>query len=224
MRVVSSTRNTPAIAVAERHDRRVEDAVRARDVARRRRSGSARAPEDARRARRPVLPRDRRGSFGSGGGGHRAPSSATRWSSSTSTSSPAEVVRAAATIGSGVPLPVELRDRREQHLRVRMQRVAEHALGRAHLDDAAAAQDHGPVAEVVAEREVVRDEEDPEAARLQVAEQVQDVDPGGRVEHADDLVRDEQLDVEQERPRDEEALELAAAELVRVLVRGSRRG
>ena len=64
----------------------------------------------------------------------------------------------------------------------------------------------------------MRDEEDPEPARLQVAEQVQDVDARRGVEHADDLVRDQEPDVEQERPRDEEALELAAAQLVRVLV------
>ena len=38
---------------------------------------------------------------------------------------------------------------------------------RAHLDDAAASQDDRPVADVVAEREVVGDEEDPEPACLQ---------------------------------------------------------
>ena len=56
-----------------------------------------------------------------------------------------------------------------------------------------------------------------EPARLQVAEQVQHVDPRRGVEHADDLVRDEESDVEQERARDEHALQLAAAELVGVL-------
>ena len=96
-------------------------------------------------------------------------------------------------------------------------RVAEDALGRAQLDHAPAAQDHRPVADVVAEREVVGDEEDPEPAGLQVSQQVQHVDPGRGVEHADDLVRDEQPDVEQERPRDEHALQLAAAQLVGVL-------
>ena len=56
-----------------------------------------------------------------------------------------------------------------------------------------------------------------EAARLQVAEQVEHVDARRGVEHADDLVGDEQPDVEQQRARDQHALELAAAELVRVL-------
>ena len=63
----------------------------------------------------------------------------------------------------------------------------------------------------------MRDEEDPEAACLEVAEQVQHVDPRRGVEHADDLVRDEELDVEQQRACDQEPLELAAAQLVRVL-------
>ena len=64
-----------------------------------------------------------------------------------------------------------------------------------------------------------------EPAGFEVAEQVEDVDARRGVEHADDLVRHEQLDVEQERPRDQQALELAAAELMRVLaehVAGSR--
>ena len=65
---------------------------------------------------------------------------------------------------------------------------AEHRGRRPHLHDPAAAEDHRPLADVVAERQVVGDEQDPQAARLQVAEQVQDVDPRRRVEHADDLV------------------------------------
>src|SRR6185312_5052190 len=73
------------------------------------------------------------------------------------------------------------------------------------------------VADVVPERQVVRDEEDPEAAPLEVAEQVEDVDAGRGVEHADDLVRDKQLDLEEQRPRDHQPLELPAAQLVRVL-------
>ena len=100
---------------------------------------------------------------------------------------------------------------------------AEHLLGRAHLDDRAAAEDHRLVADVVAEREVVRDEQDAEPARLQVAEQVEHVDARRGVEHADDLVGDEQLDVEEQRARDEHALELAAAQLVRVLAEDVRR-
>ena len=98
-----------------------------------------------------------------------------------------------------------------------MRRVAEDLLGGAHLDDAPAAQDQRLVGDVVAEREVVRDEEDPDAALLQVAEQVEHVDPGRRVEHADDLVGDEELELEEQRAGDHQALQLSAAQLVRVL-------
>ena len=79
------------------------------------------------------------------------------------------------------------------------------------------AEDHRSVADVVAEREIVGDEEDPEAALLQLAEQIEDVDARRGVEHADDLVGDEQPDVEQERARDEQSLELASAQLMGVL-------
>src|ERR1019366_427972 len=65
--------------------------------------------------------------------------------------------------------------------------------------------------------QVVGDEQDPEASPLQADEQVKDVDAGGRVEHADDLVCDEQLHVKQQRAGDQQALQLAAGELVRIL-------
>ena len=117
----------------------------------------------------------------------------------------------------------EMGDRRQQHLRVRVGRLPEDLHGGAHLDDATAAHDQRRVGDVVAEREVVRDEEDPDALLLQVSEQVEDVDPGRRVEHADDLVGDEELEVEQQRAGDHQALQLSAAELVRVLAEHVRR-
>ena len=57
----------------------------------------------------------------------------------------------------------------------------------------------------------------PTPSPLQVAEQVEHVDPRRRVEHADDLVGDEELDVEEQRAGDHQPLELPAAQLVRVL-------
>ena len=57
----------------------------------------------------------------------------------------------------------------------------------------------------------------PRPAGLQVAEQVEDVDPGRGVEHADDLVRHEQADIEEQSARDEHALQLTAAQLMGVL-------
>ena len=58
----------------------------------------------------------------------------------------------------------------------------------------------------------------PSPRLLEIAEQVQNIDPRRGVEHADDLVRDEEADVEQERARNQHALELASAQLVGILV------
>ena len=62
------------------------------------------------------------------------------------------------------------------------------------------------------------DEEDPEARAFQADQHVEHVDPGRGVEHADDLVSDEKLDVQQQGPGHQEALLLAAGELVGELV------
>ena len=186
---------------------------------------------------RALLPRDRRGADVRVEARHAAASSATGSATKWPSSDLDQPLRSRAVVDRGRRpaasvsrhLRVELRHRGEQQpactggagSRTRF------SVG-AHLDDRAAAHDHRAVADVVAEREVVGDEEDPEPALLEVAEQVQDVDPGRGVEHADDLVGDEQADVEQQRPRDQHPLELAAGELVRVLaehvarVRGSR--
>ena len=78
-------------------------------------------------------------------------------------------------------------------------------------------EDDRAVAHVVAERQVVGDEQDRQAGLLQADEQVQDVDPGGGVQHADDLVGDQQPDVEEQGTGDEQALLLATGQLMRVL-------
>ena len=64
--------------------------------------------------------------------------------------------------------------------------------------------------------EVVRDEDvrQPEL-RLEVLQQVEDLRLDGDVERGDRLVADDQLRVDRERPRDADALPLAARELVR---------
>ena len=146
-------------------------------------------------------------------------SEATKCPWETSTSGPHRLVLGLA-FGEGTarrPFRVQLRHGVEQHPRVRVPRVGEDRPGRAELDHPAAAQDHGSVADVVAEREVVGDEEDAESARGEVAQDVEDVDARRGVEHADDLVRDQQLQVEHQRPRDQQALQLATAQLMRVL-------
>ena len=105
-----------------------------------------------------------------------------------------------------------------------MLRVAEHLLGLPHLDDGALAQYHRLVAYVVAEGQVMGNEQDPEALALQVDEQVEDVDARRGIEHAYDLVRDEELDLEQQSASDQQALLLAARELVGELVEDVSRG
>lgn len=89
------------------------------------------------------------------------------------------------------PAPVEVWNREEEPLRVGMPGVGEDELGPAHLDDSASLEDEGPIADVVAEGEIVGDEEDPEPASAELPQEVEDVDPGTGVEHADDLVGDE---------------------------------
>ena len=81
------------------------------------------------------------------------------------------------------------RDRGEQQPRVRVQRVEQHLLDRALLDDLAGVHDEDVVGDVARAREVVRDveERDP-ALLLQPEHQVQDPDPDRDVEHRDRLV------------------------------------
>src|SRR5262245_37854965 len=105
------------------------------------RGGRARPRRAWRRARRPPRPRRRRFDLDSRGG--------------------------CAAFGSDLlPLAVQMWNRGEERLRVRVPRVAEDLAGRSALDDHAAAEDQRAVADVVAEREIVGDEEDSEAARL----------------------------------------------------------
>ena len=95
----------------------------------------------------------------------------------------------------------------------------------AELDEAAPVHDRDPIAEVAGRREVVGDVEDgqPELARL-LLEEIEDAGPDGDVEHRYGLVGDEELRFEHQRAGDGQALALAAAQLVRILVReGPRR-
>lgn len=77
------------------------------------------------------------------------------------------------------------------------------------LGDASTSEDDCRGGDVAAERKVVRGEEDCQATLLQAAEQVQYIDPSRGIKHADDLVGDQHLDVEQQSARDQKSLELA---------------
>jgi hypothetical protein len=120
--------------------------------------------------------------------------------------------------GSGLPLLVELRNRRQEHPRVLVLGVVEHLVRRAHLHDHTAAQDDRALGDVVAEREVVGDEQHAKPACLEVRQQIEHVHPCRGIEHADDLVSDKDFYVQQQRPRDQDPLQLAARELMGELV------
>ena len=110
--------------------------------------------------------------------------------------------------------------RGEQQARVRVQRVLQHLLDRALLDDLAGVHDEHGVGDVAGAREVVRDVEEREPlALLQVEHQVEDPDPDRDVEHRDRLVGDDHRGLDRERARDRDALALPARQLVRVLRR-----
>src|SRR3989304_2066560 len=104
-----------------------------------------------------------------------------------------------------------------------MPRIVEDAVGHAHLRHPTAIQNHRAFADVVRQREVVRDEQDREAARFEVGQQVEHVDAGGSIQHADDLIGYQKLNVEQQSAGNKQTLQLPAAELVRELVQNMLR-
>jgi len=64
----------------------------------------------------------------------------------------------------------------------------------------------------------VGDEKDCHALLVcELAEKIENIRPRGGVEHADNLIRDQKLYIHEQGARDEQALELPAGELVRVL-------
>jgi hypothetical protein len=99
----------------------------------------------------------------------------------------------------------------EQQLRVRMERAAEHALGRALLDDLARVHHEHGVRDVACAREVVRHiEKRKPVLVLEVGHQVEDPDADRDVEHRRRLVCDHHRRLDGECPRDRDALALAA--------------
>ena len=105
-----------------------------------------------------------------------------------------------------------------QHLRIRMQRMVVDLLRRAHLYDTSSVEDHRFLAYVVAQREVVCYEEDGQTTGFELCQQVENTHSCGCIEHADDLVCHENLNVKQQSTRDEKALQLSTAQLVGKLV------
>ena len=128
------------------------------------------------------------------------------------------------------PSPGGSGDGRHGHerLRVRVARRPDDALRRADLHDPAEVHHRDPVRDDPGDRQVVGDEQVGQAAlAAQVEHQAQELGADRDVEHRHRLVRDDELRVHDERPGDDDALALAAGELVRVAggeVRGRAAG
>ena len=115
-------------------------------------------------------------------------------------------------------LGVGIRNRLDERLRVRVQRLAEDLAHRSRFHDLPRVHDSDPVGEMASRRKVVRDveERDPEFS-LELPQQPQNRNAHGGIEHRNGLVRDDEFRVEDHRARDGDPLPLAPAELVRIL-------
>jgi hypothetical protein len=101
-----------------------------------------------------------------------------------------------------------------------VQRVGEHLLGGGGLDDAAGVHHEHPVADVGQHRQVVADDQQPDAEVAdQVAQQVEDLRLHHHVEGRGRLVGHDQPGAAGQRHRDHHPLLLAAGQLVRVAPR-----
>ena len=117
-------------------------------------------------------------------------------------------------------LAVDLRHRREQHVRVRVVGRRVHLLRGPDLAELAQVEHAHAVGQRSHDREVVRDEQvgDP-LVGLQLAQQLDDARLHGDVERRQDLVAQHETGLRRERARDRDALALAARELVRKAAR-----
>src|SRR5438445_6831876 len=109
-------------------------------------------------------------------------------------------------------------DRLQEGPNIRMLRVRVDTLRGAHLHDPSEVHDRDSVADEFRRRQVVRDEQVRRAVPLlEVEYELEHPGPDGHVEHRDGLVGDNQLRLEDHRPRDHGPLLLAAAQVGRIL-------
>ena len=114
---------------------------------------------------------------------------------------------------------IRRRHDRQQRLRVRVARVADHLLRRPRLDDPPEVHDGDPVAQRPRQAEVVRDEDQAEVVLPpQPHQHVQHLRAHRHVERRHGLVADQRLGPEHHRRGDHDPLALAAGQLVRVAV------
>ncbi|CUJ82633.1 Uncharacterised protein [Achromobacter sp. 2789STDY5608615] len=122
------------------------------------------------------------------------------------------------------PGSVQVWNRVQQHPRIRMFRRIEQLVRRRLLHDPAQVHHCHPVRHVAHHRQIVADEHirQPELL-LQIAHQVQDLRLHRHVQRRGRLVAHQELGLRRQRPRDRNALALAARELVRIARRVVRR-
>ena len=119
---------------------------------------------------------------------------------------------------------VDVRDRREERLGVRVDRPSVEVVRGRRLDDHAEIHHRDSIRDVVDDAEVVRDEDVRQVELvLEVVEQVDHLRLDRNVECRDRLVRHDQLRVEREGAGDADPLSLPARELVRETVDVVRR-
>ena len=107
----------------------------------------------------------------------------------------------------------------EERLGIGVQGVVEDGLGVAQLHHLTQVHDGHPVAQVLHHAQVVADEEVGEAQLfLQLPQEVQNLGPDRHVQGGDRLVTDDELGLSSQSPGDDDALALAAGELMGVAV------
>jgi hypothetical protein len=103
-----------------------------------------------------------------------------------------------------------------------MQRRHDDVVGGTDFHDPAEIHHGDPVAEVLHDRDVVRDQHQREAELLlEVGQEVENLRLDRDIERTDGFVRDDQARIADQRARDADALALAAGEFVRVAVEKS---
>src|SRR6202166_329145 len=109
------------------------------------------------------------------------------------------------------------RDRRQQRLRIGVQRRGIEFARRCGLDDAAEIHHRDAPADMLDDRQVMGDEEISEPdLLLQVLQQIDDLGLDRYIQRRHRLIADDQFGFDRERPRDTDALALAAGEFVRM--------
>src|SRR5580704_14286165 len=112
----------------------------------------------------------------------------------------------------------------EERARIGMRRMREDVLAACELDDAAEIKNRDPVGEVLDDTEIMADEEIAQLlALLDIAEEIEDLALDRHVERRERLVGHDELRCRRQRPRDGDALALAAREFMRVAVERIRR-